>query len=84
MISKRFWDWIDTRQIVRRLVLGFTLFMTYIAFYKGYEFAMLLPPRFDGTSTALIIAAFTAPVAYLQKSALTDYLANRTNQGDTA
>lgn len=74
---KLFWDFVDNRQIVRRLVLLFTLVMTYIAFYKGYEFAILLPPRFDGTSTALIIAAFTAPVAYLQKAAFETYLSNK-------
>ena len=74
MITKRFWVWVDDRQIVRRLVLFFTLAMTYLAFYKSYEFAMLLPPRFDGLGTAAVIAAFTAPVAFLQKSAFAAYL----------
>ena len=42
--------------------------------YGGLEFAMLLPPRFDGLGTAAVIAAFTAPVAFLQKSAFAAYL----------
>lgn len=74
---KSFWNFVDSRQIVRRLVLLFTLVMTYVAFYKGYEFAILMPPRFDGTGTALVIAAFTAPVAFLQKSAFDAYLTNK-------
>lgn len=77
MIGRRFWNWVDDRQIVRRSVLYFTLVMTYLAFYKGYEFAMLLPARFDGTSTALIIAAFTAPVAFLQRSAFDAYIGTK-------
>lgn len=74
MIVRKIMNFIDDRQVIRRLVLGFTMYMTYIAFYRAYEFAMLLPPRFDGTGTALVIAAFTAPVAFLQKSAFTAYL----------
>jgi len=85
MIWRKLWNLIDDRQIVRRSVLGFTLFMTYIAFYRAYEFAMLMPPRFDGTGTALVIAAFTAPVAYLQKAAFEAYLTVRTKieRGDS-
>jgi hypothetical protein len=70
-----FWEWVDKRQIVRRGVLLFTLVMTYLAFKLGYDFALV--SRFDGVGTAAVIAAFTAPVAYLQKSALDSYLANK-------
>jgi hypothetical protein len=49
--------------------------MTYLAFRLGYDFALV--SRFDGVGTAAVIAAFTAPVAYLQKSALDSYLANK-------
>lgn len=76
-IGRRFWNWVDDRQIVRRSVLLFTLAMTYLAFYKGYEFAVLRPPLFDGVGTSLIIAAFTAPVAFLQKAAFDAYLNNK-------
>jgi|LakMenEpi03Aug12_release.lakeMendotaPanAssembly.Ray.scaffolds.fasta_scaffold392009_1 hypothetical protein len=77
-----FWDWVDNRQIVRRLVLFFTLVMTYLAFSRGYDFAVLIPPRFDGVGTAAVIAAFTAPIAYLQKAAFDSYLVSKGNKND--
>ena len=62
MTAKRFWDFVDSRQIVRRSVLLFTLVMTVVAVTKGFEFALV--SEFDGIGTAAVIAAFTAPVAY--------------------
>lgn len=69
---RRFWDWVDERSIVRRSVLAWTMFLTGAAGYYGWEFAHF--SKFDGSGTALIIAAFTAPVTILQKAALDAYL----------
>lgn len=71
-ITSRFWDWIDERMIVRRSVLLFTLGMTAAAGYYGWQFATV--SRFDGAGTALVIAAFTAPVTVLQKAAFEAYV----------
>ena len=78
MNSKRFWDWVDTRQIIRRIVVIFTLVMSVVAVLKGFDFAMV--SKFDGLGTAAIITAFTAPVAYLQKAAFDAYLSTKKDQ----
>ena len=71
MISRRFWNWVDDRKIVRRSTLYFTLAMTAVAVFKGFDFAVI--SKFDGSGTAAIILAFTAPAAYLQKAVLDNY-----------
>jgi hypothetical protein len=63
-ISSRFWDWIDSRGIVRRLAMGITLYLTVYVTLEGWQFAMV--SQFDGLGTAACIAAVTAPLAALQ------------------
>jgi hypothetical protein len=72
---KRFWDWVDERAVVRRIVLAFTLFMTADAVYQAWLFSRV--STFDGLGTAAVIAAVTAPVAALQKFAFDTYAKGR-------
>lgn len=60
----RFWDWIDSRSIIRRIVLFVTLWMTWESFMWAAQFAETTSKT--GVEVAAIIAAVTAPVAALQ------------------
>lgn len=75
-IVERFWEWIDARGIVRRIVLGFTLYATMYGMTSAWNFAYA--SKFDGVGTAAIIAAVLAPLAYLQKAVFDAYLTSRT------
>jgi hypothetical protein len=68
-------DWIDSRAIVRRFVLLFTLYMTYYGVHKAWLFAD--SSKFDGVGTAAIIAAILAPIAALQGFAFQNYSGSR-------
>jgi hypothetical protein len=63
----RIWDWIDTRSIVRRIVLFVTLWMTWRVFTwaAGYAESITLTPGL-GLEAAAIISAVTAPITALQ------------------
>lgn len=58
------WDWIDSRRVVRRVVLFITLWMTWQAFTWAGVFAMTTDK--PGIDVAAIIAAVTAPISILQ------------------
>jgi hypothetical protein len=68
------WDWIDTRSIVRRIVLFVTLWMTWRSFTWAADYAnhLSLTPGI-GLEAAAIIAAVTAPIAALQASVFKIY-----------
>jgi hypothetical protein len=70
----RIWDWIDTRSIVRRIVLFVTLWMTWRSFTWAADYAnhLSLTPGI-GLEAAAIIAAVTAPIAALQASVFKIY-----------
>lgn len=73
-----FHDWVDNRAVVRRLVLAFTLWMTYHVIESAWEFAVLaVGNHYDGVAVAAIIAAITAPVAALQGFAFQQYVNGR-------
>lgn len=61
----QFWDWVDSRAVVRRIVLFITLWMTWRAFVWATEFTYA-HPTVAGSEVALIIAAVTAPITVLQ------------------
>lgn len=61
---ERFWNWIDSRSIVRRIVLFVTLWMTWEAFQWAAGFAQSSTKA--GIDIAAIIAAVTAPISVLQ------------------
>ena len=73
---KSFLDFIDNRSVVRRAVLMFTLYMTWLVTHKAWLFAAA--STFDGIGTAAIIAAIMAPTAALQGFAFSEYIKGRT------
>lgn len=68
----RFWDWVDSRAVVRRSVLFITLWMTYEITVQAWAFAHT--STFDGVGTAAVIAAVTAPFAALQAFVFNSYV----------
>jgi hypothetical protein len=73
--TTKFWDWVDSRAVVRRSVLYFTLYMTATVTYQAWLFAH--SSTFDGLGTAAVIAAITAPTAALQTYAFRDYISGK-------
>lgn len=71
----KFWDWIDTRGIVRRVVLGVAVWMTWrvSVWAMGYAEASDKP----GVEVAAIIAAATAPVTLFAGSVFKAYVESR-------
>lgn len=61
----KFWDWIDSRAIVRRIVLFVTLWMTWRSFTWAAEYATVYQAG-AGADMALLVGAVTAPIAALQ------------------
>jgi len=70
-----FHDWLDNRAVIRRLVLLFTLYMTWYGVHTAWLFAKV--STFDGLGTAAVIAAVLAPVAALQGFAFNSYTKSR-------
>lgn len=70
-----FWDWIDERHIVRRIVLAVTVYMTYASFVWAANFADTTDKT--GAEVGLIIAAVTGPVSLLQGFVLKVYSESR-------
>lgn len=70
----RFWDWIDSRHIVRRIAFFVTLWMTWQSFAWAAVFAETTART--GMDVAAIITAVTAPIAALQ-----GYIFSAYNQG---
>lgn len=66
-----FHEWLDNRAVVRRVVLFFTLYMTYYGVHMAWAFAA--ESKFDGVGTAAVIAAVLAPIAALQGFAFQSY-----------
>jgi len=71
----RFWDWVDSRSVVRRVVLFFTLYMTWYGTHKAFLFAQ--SSTFDGVGTAAVIAAILVPIGALQGFAFQQYVKGR-------
>ena len=69
----KWWDFVDNRGIVRRLVLFVTLWMTWRSFAWAGEFAFAAKLT-GGIEIAAIIAAVTAPIAALQAAIFKQYL----------
>jgi flagellar biosynthesis protein FliR len=70
-----FLDFIDSRAVIRRIVLGFTLYMTWLVTHQAWAFAHT--STFDGMGTAAVIAAIMAPTAALQGFAFSTYAKGR-------
>ena len=63
LISKRFWDWVDQRYIVRRLLLGVTTWLAIDSYFWAARFAETTSKT--GAEVGLIVAAVTGPVSLL-------------------
>lgn len=62
----QFWDFIDTRGVIRRGVLGVIIWMNWIAGEHAYEYALTaLAVGKTDAGVGAVIAAFTAPAALL-------------------
>ncbi len=59
MTLERFWDFVDNRQVVRRLVLVVAVHLTYVCTYWAMHFAETSTRT--GIDFAALVAAVTAP-----------------------
>lgn len=71
----RFWDWIDQRGIVRRIVLGMAVWMTWRATVWATAFAAASDK--PGLEVAAIIAAATAPLTLFTAAVFKAYVESR-------
>jgi len=77
-VLTKFWDFIDTRGVIRRLVLAATMWMTFWISYQMTEFAMkaLELNRLTGV-VPTVIAAVTLPIVTLGGYVFKVYLDSR-------
>lgn len=73
--SHGFWNWLDNRMIVRRLLLGVTMYLVIDSYAWCKSFAEHTAR--DGLQIAAIIAAVTGPVTVLLKFVLDNYTEGR-------
>lgn len=76
-----FWDWVDGRGVVRRIVLGLAMWMTYWVSFKMTEFAFtaLVANKISEGNIVLAIGAITAPIVTLGGYVFKTYLDSRAN-----
>jgi hypothetical protein len=76
----KFWDFVDTRGVVRRIVLGVTMWMTFWISYRMTEFAFaaLAANKLSEGNIILAITAISAPIAGLGGYVYKVYLDSRT------
>lgn len=67
--------WLNENNVIRRIFLFVTLWMTYRAFTWASAFAAT--STLDGVGQGAVIVAVTAPIAYLQKAVFEKYLESR-------
>lgn len=75
-----FWDFIDTRGVIRRLVLAVAMWMTFWVSYRMTEFAFaaLSAKSISEGNIVLAIGAITAPIVTLGGYVFKVYLDSRT------
>ncbi len=66
------WDWIDSRGIVRRIVLGIAMWMTWRVSVWGMAYAN--SSTLPGVEQAAVIAAVTAPITRFAGAVFKAYL----------
>ena len=73
-IIERFWNWIDSRGVIRRVILGIAIWMT----WRVTEWAMNFANTEEiSVNTAAVIAAVTAPVVAFGGYVFKAYLDSR-------
>jgi hypothetical protein len=70
-----FWDFVDNRGVIRRLVLLAAIVMTWRVSLWAMEFAGLC--KLSGVEAAALIAAVTAPVTLFASSVFKNYIEAR-------
>lgn len=70
-----FWDWVDNRNIVHRLILFLTVGLTAKASLWGADYAW--HSTRTGADVAMIVAAVTAPITALMKFVFDTYSEKR-------
>lgn len=74
----QFWDFIDTRGVIRRGVLGVIIWMNWVAGEHAYEYALTaLAVGKTDAGVGAVIAAFTAPAALLAGYVFKSYVDTR-------
>lgn len=74
----KFWDFIDNRGVIRRIVLGAAMWMTFWVSFRMTEFAFaaLAADKISG-NIPLIIGSVTAPIVALGGYVFKAYLDSR-------
>lgn len=80
--TTRFWDFIDNRCVVRRIVMGLMIWMTWDAYHWAAHFADTT--QRTGSDVSLIIAAVLVPVMGLQGAVFKFYGDKRQSRGGGA
>jgi hypothetical protein len=71
----RAWDWIDKRGIIRRVVLGLAIWMTWKVSVWGMHYASIT--TLPGLDAAAVIAAVTAPITLFAGAVFKAYVESR-------
>lgn len=74
-VVEKFWNWIDQRGVVRRLVLIIAIHLTYVTTYWAMRFAETSTRT--GIDFAALIGAVTAPATAFAAFAFKAYLDSR-------
>lgn len=70
-----FWDWVDTRGVIRRIVLAVAVYMTWAVSEWAMRFVAGCPR--SGVDIAAIITAVTAPVTVFGGYVFKAYIESR-------
>ena len=62
-LIEKFWDWVDSRAVIRRVVMIFTLYMTYYVTHEAFTYAAT--SKLDGLGIAAVLSAITVPYGLL-------------------
>jgi hypothetical protein len=74
----KFWDFLDTRGVIRRVVLGIAIYMLWVQANWANEYALTaLALGKSDASIAAIVAAISAPATMLVGYVFKNYLDSR-------
>jgi len=80
-VLTKFWDFIDTRGVIRRVVLFAAMWMTYWVSSKmvDFAFAALAAGKISDGNLTLLVTAIFAPIVGLGGYVFKAYLDSRSN-----
>ncbi len=75
----RFWDFVDNRGVIRRIVLGLSIYILWVQAHWAFDYALgaLALGKADAP-VAAIVAAISAPATVLVGYVFKHYLESRT------